>query len=134
MHPPFPLPILIPFAVLALGIAALGAWRGSAGISPGMRWRLLTLRLLALAAALTLLFNPGKWTYPTESHPSPWILLNDVSASMAQATADGSTRAAVDRRTSPPSHAPEKFRRKNRAVVAANEATTGASGTGPTFT
>ena len=95
MHPPFPLPILIPFAVLALGIAALGAWRGSAGISPGMRWRLLTLRLLAVAAALTLLFNPGKWTYPTESHPSPWILLNDVSASMAQATADGSTRAAV---------------------------------------
>ena len=95
MHPPFPLPILIPFVILALAIAAFGAWRGSSGISRGMRWLLLTLRLLAVAAALALLFNPGKWIHPTESHPSPWIILNDVSSSMAQTTADGSTRAAA---------------------------------------
>ena len=95
MHPPFPLPVLIPLAILALGIAAFGAWRGSSGISRGLRWLLLSLRLLAIAAALALLFNPGKWAYPTESHPSPWIILDDVSASMAQTTADGSSRAAV---------------------------------------
>lgn len=95
MHPPFPLPILIPLAILALAIAAFGAWRGSSGISRRMRWLLLTLRLLAVAAALALLLNPGKWIYPTEAHLSPWIILNDVSSSMAQTTADGSTRAAA---------------------------------------
>ncbi len=95
MHPPFPLPILISIAVAALGIAAIGAWRGSAGIATRMRGWLLTLRLLAIAAALALLFNPGKWQHPTDTHISPWIILNDVSASMAQATADGSTRAAT---------------------------------------
>jgi hypothetical protein len=60
-----------------------------------MRRLLLTLRLLAIAAALTLLFNPGKWTHPSETRLSPWLILTDVSSSMAQATADGSTRAAV---------------------------------------
>jgi len=95
LHPPFPLPVLIPVAILALGIAAFGAWRGASGIRPGMRWLLMSLRLLAVAAALALLLNPGKWSSPTEAHPSPWLILNDVSASMAQPTADGSSRAAV---------------------------------------
>lgn len=95
MHPPFPFPILIPFAVLALGIAAFGAWRGSSGLSRGTRWLLLTLRLLAIAAALTLLFNPGKWAHPTETRLSPWIILTDSSSSMAQATANVTTRADV---------------------------------------
>lgn len=78
-----------------MSIAALGAWRGSSGLTGRMRWLLLTLRLLAMAAALTLLFNPGKWSRPTETRLSPWIILNDVSSSMAQATADGATRAAA---------------------------------------
>jgi hypothetical protein len=95
LHPPFPLHFLIPFAVLALGIAVFGAWRGSSGVTRGMRWLLLTLRLLAIAATLTLLCNPGKWIYPSATRLSPWIILNDVSASMAQTTANGSTRAAT---------------------------------------
>ena len=95
MHPPFPLPVLIPLALAVLALAAFGAWRGASGITRGMRCLLLSLRLLAVAGALALLFNPGRWTYPTETQPSPWLLLNDVSSSMAQATADGSTRAAA---------------------------------------
>jgi len=87
--------VLIPLAFAALVIAAFGAWRGASGITGGMRWLLLTLRLAAVATALALLFNPGQWIYPTETQPSPWIILNDVSSSMAQATTDGSTRAAV---------------------------------------
>lgn len=95
MNPPFPLPILVPVAVIALGIAATGAWRGSSGLSGGMRRALLTLRLSAVAAALVILFNPGKWTNPTETQARPWIILNDVSSSMAQATSDGGSRAAT---------------------------------------
>ncbi|MEI6676112.1 MAG: vWA domain-containing protein, partial [Verrucomicrobiota bacterium] len=87
--------MLIPLAIAVLAIAAFAAWRGASGITRGMRWLLFTLRLTAVAAALVLLFNPGQWIYPTETQPSPWIILNDVSSSMAQATTDGATRAAV---------------------------------------
>ncbi len=81
--------------MITLAIAASGAWRGSKGLSGGMRWLLLTLRLAAIAAALCLLFNPGKWIRPTEASTSPWIILNDVSSSMARPTADGATRASA---------------------------------------
>jgi hypothetical protein len=94
LNPSFPLPVLIPLAAIALAIAALGAWRGSSGISGRMRTLLLALRLLAVLAVLAILFNPGKWTRPSETRISPWIILNDVSSSMAQPTSDGGTRAA----------------------------------------
>ncbi len=95
MNPAFPLSFLIPLAAIVLGIAAVGAWRGSNGLPGPVRAGLLTLRLLAIAAAITILFNPGRWTTPTETQVKPWIILNDASTSMAQPTSDGSTRAAT---------------------------------------
>jgi hypothetical protein len=79
---------------LVLTIAAIGAWRGSSGLTGGIRGLLISLRLVATAGALCILFNPGQWVRPTEEHPTPWIILNDVSASMTQPTADGTTRTA----------------------------------------
>ena len=95
MNPTFPLPVLILLAALALAVAALGAWRGAAGLPLRPRAVLLALRLAAVAAVLVLLFNPGHWARPTEQHTPPWILLDDVSASMAQPLAAGQTRAAA---------------------------------------
>ena len=94
MNPPFPLPVLIALAALVLTIAALGAWRGAAGLPPRSRAVLLALRLAAVAAVLALLINPGSWVRPTEERSQPWILLDDVSASMARPLAGGNTRAA----------------------------------------
>lgn len=71
----------------------MGAWRGAAGLPPRSHALLLALRLAAVAAVLALLFNPGKWVRPTEERSQPWILLDDVSASMAQPMTDGKTRA-----------------------------------------
>lgn len=81
--------------MITLAIASVGAWRSSTGLPGGMRCLLLTLRLAAIAAALLLLFNPGKWSRPTEARIRPWIILNDVSSSMSRPTADGTTRAAA---------------------------------------
>ena len=76
-------------------LAVIGGWRGAAGLPPRIRTLLLGLRLAAIAGVLLILFNPGKWVRPTEDHTQPWILLDDVSASMNQALADGTTRAAA---------------------------------------
>ncbi len=84
MNPTFPLPVLILLAALALAVAAFGAWRGAAGLPPRLRGVLLGMRLAAVAAVLLILFNPGKWVRPTEQRVQPWIVLDDVSASMAQ--------------------------------------------------
>lgn len=93
MNPPFSLSVLFTLAAFVLAIAAVGAWRGSSGLAVGTRGLLVSLRLLAIAGALCILFNPGQWVRPTEEHPAPWIILKDVSSSMAQPTADGTTRA-----------------------------------------
>lgn len=95
MNPPFPFPVLIPLAALVLTISAFGAWRGSPGLPPRVRALLLTLRVFAVLAVLVLLFNPGKWVRPSEENSQPWILLTDVSASMAQPLADGKPRAST---------------------------------------
>jgi len=93
LNPSFPITFLIPLAALAFAIAASGAWRGSSGLPPRTRGLLLSLRLLAVAAALTILFNPGKWMRPIEEQSRPWVLLVDQSASMAQRDGGTSTRA-----------------------------------------
>jgi len=93
LNPSFSITFLIPLAVLALAIAASGAWRGSSGLPPRTRGLLLTLRLLAVAAALLILFNPGKWVRPVEEQLRPWVLLIDQSASMAQRDGTDTTRA-----------------------------------------
>ena len=95
MNPTFPLPVLFLLAALVLVFAVIGAWRGAAGLPPQIRTLLLGLRLAAIVGVLLILFNPGKWVRPTEDHTQPWILLDDVSASMAQPLADGTTRAAA---------------------------------------
>lgn len=87
--------MLILLAALVLTIAAFGAWRGAPGLPPRIRSLLIVLRLAAIAGVLVLLFNPGKWVRPSEERPQPWILLDDVSASMAQPLAGEKTRAAA---------------------------------------
>jgi hypothetical protein len=95
MSPTFPLSILIPLAAVVLFLAVVGAWRGTLGLRSGVRWSLLGLRLLAVGGVLTLLFNPGKWVNPSEVRHSAWVILSDLSSSMAQPTADGKSRAAL---------------------------------------
>ena len=93
MNPHFPPSILIPLAVVVVALAVGGAWRGTLGLRRGFRFTLLGLRLLAVGGVLALLFNPGKWVNPTEIRRSSWVILADVSSSMAQPTADGKARA-----------------------------------------
>ena len=69
--------------------------RSSAGLPGPLRWVLVWLRSLAFAALFVLLFNPGDWKHPDQKSTMSWVLLSDVSSSMKQATADGSSRAAV---------------------------------------
>ena len=95
MNPFFPLPILIPLAAVMLALAIVGAWWGTAGIPARMRWLLLGLRVLAVGGVLTLLLNPGKWVNPAEVRQSAWVILADLSSSMAQPTAAGKSRAAL---------------------------------------
>lgn len=95
MNPSFPLPVLVPLAILVIAVAVAGAWRGSAGLPGARRWLLLGLRLSAVAAALVILFNPGRWIRPVETKTRPWVILRDVSSSMAQALPDGGSRAEL---------------------------------------
>lgn len=92
MNPAFPLPVLIPLAILVTAVAAAGSWRGSAGLPAGGRALLLGVRMLAVAAALLILFNPGRWTHPVETKSRPWVLLRDVSNSMDQPLPAGGSR------------------------------------------
>jgi hypothetical protein len=92
LNPIFQLPLLVPIAIIAIGLAAYSAWRGSAGLSGGNRFRLTFLRIAGISAALVILFNPGKWVNPTEERERPWVILADVSSSMTQASEGGSTR------------------------------------------
>ncbi len=92
MHPALPLPVLLTIALLALAFAAWASLRSSAGRPPATRALLLSIRLTAIAALISLLLNPGKWIRPSEETPRPWIILQDVSASMDQPAADGKTR------------------------------------------
>ncbi len=92
MNPALPLPVLAILGLLLIGIAAYAAWRATPGCPPGIRALLLPLRLSAIAALLVLLLNPGQWVRPTEEKTRPWIILQDVSSSMDQPTADGRSR------------------------------------------
>ena len=93
MNPTFQLPLLIPLAAFCVALVGFSAWRGSPGLSPTTRSLLMGLRLLAVGAAVVLLFNPGKWVRPSEERVRPWILLTDVSSSMVQSTGDRKTRS-----------------------------------------
>ena len=93
MNPTFQLPVIIPLGILALAVAAYASWKSSAGRPTLTRATLTTLRLAAITALLALLANPGKWIRPKEEKTRPWIILQDTSASMAEPTADGKSRA-----------------------------------------
>jgi hypothetical protein len=95
LHPAFSITLLVPLAILVLAWAGFGSWRASTGAAPATRWLLVSIRVLAVAAVFGILFNPGKWVRPSSETKRPWVILNDASASMNQATASGSTRAAV---------------------------------------
>jgi len=94
LNPIFQLPVLVPISLIAIGLAGYSAWGSSAGLPAASRSMLGFLRLLAICAALLILFNPGKWIRPVEERERPWIVLTDVSSSMAQKTAGNNTRAS----------------------------------------
>jgi hypothetical protein len=95
LNPVLPIPTLLALGALVLAVASYGAWRGGASLPGPRRIGLLALRLLAVAAVMVPLFNPGKWVNPTDRIERPWLLLADVSSSMAQPAANGTTRAAA---------------------------------------
>lgn len=53
------------------------------------------MRFAGVIAVLLLLFNLGKWSKPNENQTRSWVILNDVSASMSQPTAEGTSRADI---------------------------------------
>jgi hypothetical protein len=94
LNPPIQLSLLLPLGALALAVAAFASLRSSSGRPLPTRALLAFLRLAAVAALFALLINPGKWIRPSEEKSRPWIVLHDVSASMATLAADGKSRAA----------------------------------------
>lgn len=95
MNPVLPVPVLIAISALVLALAAAGAWRGGAALTGRVRGLLLVLRLAAVAGLLMLLFNPGRWVSPVAKRERPWVVLADVSASMAR-PGDGGGRSRAD--------------------------------------
>ncbi len=93
MNPPISPTLLIPLLAAVMVAAGWLSWRGSEGLPRHQRVRLLGMRLAALAAISVVLINPGRWVRPVESRPRPWLVLVDVSSSMAQKSGE-STRAA----------------------------------------
>lgn len=94
MNPPIPLPLLVPLLAGVIGLGLFLSWRGSRDAERPWRFTLLALRLLALAGIAVIAFNPGAWISPVLRADRPWVVLRDVSGSMA--TADvGGTRAAL---------------------------------------
>ena len=94
MNPVLPLPFLIPLVVLLALAAGWLSWRSTAALPKPRRVLFLILRCVGIAAVAALLINPGKWIRPTDENVSPWLVLLDRSASMAQP--DGEiTRGAV---------------------------------------
>jgi hypothetical protein len=94
LNPVFQLPLLVPAAIVALGLAAFSAWRGSATATTGQRLGLTALRIAGVGLILALLFNPGNWVRPASETIRPWVVLADVSSSMAQKTEGNATRAS----------------------------------------
>lgn len=94
MNPILQLPVLIPLAAGIVVLTVIGAWRCSAGLSRGTRFLLGALRLLAVALLVAIAFNPGKWVRPAKESIRPWLILTDVSASMARADGESKTRAS----------------------------------------
>ena len=84
MNPVFQLPLLIPAAIVALGLAAFSAWRGSATATTGQRFGLTALRIAGVGLILALLFNPGNWVRPASETVRPWVVLADVSHGVRQ--------------------------------------------------
>lgn len=86
MNPTLQLPLLIPILLTALLAAGWLSWRATTPLAKPQRLILLSLRLLGTTALAALLLNPGKWITPPTQRESPWLLLLDRSASMAQPT------------------------------------------------
>lgn len=86
--------MLVAIAFIAIGLVAWSAWRGSIGLPGRTRAILFLLRLLAILSILGILLNPGKWVNPNNEEARPWVLLTDVSSSMAQKTEGDNTRAS----------------------------------------
>ncbi|MGA2229377.1 MAG: VWA domain-containing protein [Tepidisphaeraceae bacterium] len=88
-------------ALLALAVAAavigIIAWvyrRDARSLSAMKRWSLVSLRLLVLAGALTMLMEPVLVFEKTEYSPSNLIVLNDVSGSIDLQDAYTDTKSA----------------------------------------
>lgn len=76
--------ILLVIAPAIIGLVVLAYRRGSSGVPMGIRWFLVTLRVLVLAVIATILMDPAMETLLVERKPTMNLLVTDVSASMAK--------------------------------------------------
>ncbi|GAA5481087.1 hypothetical protein Hsar01_00293 [Haloferula sargassicola] len=76
--------MLVPLLTLVVAAVAWLSWRGSASLRGSLRGLLTGLRTTAALGVSLLLLNPGEWVRPKSSQESPWLVMLDRSASMAQ--------------------------------------------------
>lgn len=95
MSPVLPISLLIPLAAILVILGTWASWRGSASLPTPKRSLLATLRLLAIAGLVALLFNPGSWVQPTETRETPWLILVDQSKSMNRPLSEDDTRLSL---------------------------------------
>lgn len=88
LQPILPLPVLIPIALVVLGLIGWLCASACARLSLRLRVLCVLLALLAASGGVVLLLNPGH----VEQRPSPnapvWVVGADVSASMASPVRD----------------------------------------------
>ena len=98
LQPILPLPLLLPIALVVLGVVG---WLCVVACRRLSRWWCgvcVTLALLASLCGLALLLNPGHVEQRPSAHAPIWVVGNDVSASMAAPVLDdpqAESRSAV---------------------------------------
>lgn len=83
MNPPLPFALLLPLLAGTIALALFMGWRGSRDTEFHWRVTLLAVRALALLGVAAIALNPGRWISPVRTEDRPWLVLRDVSGSMA---------------------------------------------------
>lgn len=98
LQPVIPLPVLIPLALIVLMLAGWLCAAACKSLCAWLRVGCVVLALLASAAGLALLLNPGRVEQRPSPHAPLWLVGLDVSASMAapvRDSAEAETRSSV---------------------------------------